>query len=284
MKGTVAITGASGYLGGRLATAFAADGWRVIRLVRSPAKDQDRQFLLGQPVERRSLDGIDLLIHAAYDMRAISVDDIWRTNVTGTEQLLQAAAHVGVRRTIVLSSMSAYPGTRQRYGRAKLDIETVALSTGAATVRPGLVVGPNAGGMAGTLAKLTRLPLTPCIAGVGGQFPVLEDDFVAGICALAAAATVPTEAVGLAHPRPVSFPDLLRGIASLVGNPAPRLVPIPWRLVSWTLQAGEALRLPLPLRSDSLLGLLEPAPSVPGVDLWELLGIHLRHLPATERR
>ncbi len=47
-----------------------------------------------------------------------------------------------MRRIIVLSSMSAFSGTEQLYGRAKLAIQELARSFGAASVRPGLGMGP----------------------------------------------------------------------------------------------------------------------------------------------
>ncbi len=48
MKGTVAITGATGYLGGLLSRRFAEEGWEVVRLVRLPSTTTDRRFFLGE--------------------------------------------------------------------------------------------------------------------------------------------------------------------------------------------------------------------------------------------
>jgi nucleoside-diphosphate-sugar epimerase len=280
MRRTVAVSGANGYLGSLLTTGFADDGWDTVRLVRSPRAAGDRPFSLGTTIDLAILDGVDLLVHCAYDMHAVARDDIWQTNVTGTEQLLHAATDAGVSRTIVLSSMSAYPGTHQLYGRAKLDIEEIARMHGAVSVRPGLVVGKMPGGMAGTLARLTKLPVTPCLNGVGRQFVLHDDNFVSAILLLAEASTLPGGPVGLAHPQPVDFATLLKGIATLVELRAPTLLPIPWRVVDIALKGGERLRVPMPLRSDSLLGLLHPAPSVPLVEYWDQLGLKLRPLGA----
>jgi hypothetical protein len=43
---------------------------------------------------------------------------------------------------------------------------------------------------------------------------------------------------------------------------------------------GSALRVPLPVRADSLLGLVRPATSVPNPDVLERLGVTLRVLSA----
>lgn len=277
---TVGITGVTGYLGSRLRSAFAAEGWRTVGLTRRPGRD-DRQFALGEQVKPSTLGGLDLLVHAAYDMQAITEDEIWDTNVTGTRILLDAACTTGVERIIVLSSMSAYEGTRQRYGRAKLAIEAMALAAGAAAVRPGLVLGPRPGGMGGTLARMCRLPLTPSLVGVGHQFPLTEEDFVAGMLLLAGAESMPTTTVGLAHPTPLAFPDLLRAIAHRIGIRPPRLVPVPWQVVDAAIRSGERIGANLPLRSDSLLGLRFPAPSVPNAEIWAGMGLRLHPvLPA----
>ena len=61
--------------------------------------------------------------------------------------------------------MSAYPGTNQLYGRAKLETERIALKLGMAAVRLGLVYGPGWGGMAGSLKKMADLPVIPIVAG-----------------------------------------------------------------------------------------------------------------------
>jgi len=123
-------------------------------------------------------------VHSAYDLSLTSSLDITRVNVGGTRRLLEAAADARVRRIIVLSSMSAFEGTKQLYGQAKLDIEAMTEALGGCAVRPGLVVSERPGGMAAALQKLTRLPIMPLIASVGRLYTVHEDDLMAAIAAL----------------------------------------------------------------------------------------------------
>ena len=74
---------------------------------------------------KEALRSADALVHAAYDLSLRSAVDIWRVNVEGTRRLLEVAVGADVSRIIVLSSMSAFDGTSQLYGRAKLDIEAI---------------------------------------------------------------------------------------------------------------------------------------------------------------
>lgn len=273
----VAITGATGYLGGVLEPAFVGAGYSVRRLVRTPRPaTEDRAFTLGTEVDPSAIEGVDVLVHCAYDMKLTKRSDIWERNVFGTIRLLDAARAAGVRRTIAVSSMSAYPGTRQLYGRAKLESELAALSRDQVVLRPGLVYGPGWGGMAGTLRNLSALPVLPDFGARTHQFTVHEDDLAAAFVAVAATDSPPTVPVGVAYPEPVPFRSLLVALATGQGKPAPRFVPTPGVAVLGALRSAELLGLPLPVRADSLLGLLRPAPVVANVEVLTGLGVDLR--------
>ena len=260
---TAVVTGAYGSHGSIIRSRLDAAGWTTVALVRTPRPgDRAVAWTLGEIPPDDLLRETDALIHCAYDFRPRKRHDVWVVNVEGSSTLLQAADRLGVRRVLVLSSMSAYVGTTQVYGQARLAIEGIALKFGGIAVRPGLVYGPKAAGMARTLVKLTRLPVVPVLAGRARQFPVHEDDLAQAILAILAAATWTTEAFGIAQPAALSFRDLLVALAERDGGSC-RFLPVPWRAVYWTLRLGEMTGALLPLRSDSVLGLVRPAPSVP---------------------
>ena len=281
-RGVVGVTGASGYLGSRICSVLEREGWSVIRLVRSPAPGDStaRRLDLRAPIPPEGLASIDVLIHTAYDFSLTRRQDIWKVNVEGTRRLLSAARAAGVPRIVVLSTMSAYPGTGQLYGQAKLAIEAETLAAGGCVIRPGLVYGQGAAGMAGALLKATRLPVVPLIAGSARQFPVHIDDLLAAIAALASTPDPPSAPVGVANPQPVTFKVLLETLAAQEGRRC-RFVPIPWQILYAMLRAGELLRLSLPFRADSLLGLVRPAPFVPHPEELERLGVVMRPFAAT---
>ena len=272
---TVAITGATGYLGGVLRERFARDGWATVDLVRSPDGRSSRRYVIGEPPSTDLLDGIDVLVHCAYDMSLRTREQIWAVNVDGALRLLDAADAAGVSRTVMLSSMSAYDGTTQLYGLSKLEIERASKEHGALSVRPGLSYGPGAGGMAGALTKLTTLPVVPVVAARSHQFTVHHDDFADAIVALVGAARVVTDPIGIANPVPVAFRELVEGLARLDGRTC-RTLPFPWRPIYGVLRASERLGLDPPFRSDSLFGLVHPAPVVPNLQVLADLGVALR--------
>jgi nucleoside-diphosphate-sugar epimerase len=272
-----AVTGAHGYVGRIVSRALAAAGFDVIGLVRRPAAGSgDRLYDLRGDPDANLLAGVDTLIHCAYDFTVTSEADIWAVNVVGTRRLLEAVAASGVRRTILVSSMSAYPGTGQLYGRAKLDTERIAIDLGMAVVRLGLVYGPGWGGMAGSLKKMANLPVVPVVGAKSYQYTVHEEDLADAFVVLAQASSLPNIPLGLANPEPVPFRLLMERIAAAGGHPRFRLIPLPWRPLYAALWLGERTLVKLPFRADSLLGLVRPAPGVSGADDVCGLGIRLR--------
>jgi nucleoside-diphosphate-sugar epimerase len=274
-----AVTGAHGYLGSQICETLESGGWQVIRLARSPGRGHGQVLLydLATPVTaqvREALRSVNALIHAAYDLALTSPADIWRVNVEGTRRLLEAAKEEGVGRIIALSSMSAFTGTSQLYGRAKLDIEAITIESGGCAVRPGLVHGEQAGGMAGAMRKLTTLPVVPVLTGEAGVYTVREDDLMRVIALLASAAFLEPGTISVAHPSRVTLTELLRTFAAQEHRRC-RYVPVPWQLVYWLLRSGELMRLHLPFRADSLLGLIHTAPGLAGEEQLARLGVTL---------
>jgi len=269
---TVAVTGASGFVGGAVCRALTDAGHDVIALGRRPVSGYEhRAYTLGALVPDGLLSGADVVVHCAYDLSLTDADAIAATNVAGTRALIGAASRAGVR-PILVSSMSAYPGTDQIYGRAKLHSESDVLNAGGEAIRLGLVWGGAEGGMIGTLKRLAGLPAVPMFGRDPHQFTVHADDMASAFVALIEGPRL-GRAVGLAHPAPVPFKRIVTGLGD---GGRLRFIPVPWRPAYAALRVAERFRVPLPVRADSLLGLVRPAPQVPGVEIWPELGVSLR--------
>jgi len=170
LEGTVLITGASGFIGGRLRDALLDAGTDVVALRRrgSPEPKRGRSAV----VEYEDRDGLRRLIererptyvfHVAGATKGVTYADFHRANVMPTQNLLDAlrAAHPDVRRFVHVSSLASYgPSTRltphteasprrpiEFYGQSKLAAEEVVEAAGDAIawtiVRPGGVYGPG---------------------------------------------------------------------------------------------------------------------------------------------
>ncbi|MDQ1383125.1 MAG: hypothetical protein QOG65_504 [Actinomycetota bacterium] len=263
MSGTALITGAYGYIGSIIRSRLESAGWTTVALVRRPRPgDRAVAWTLSDRPPADVLDQADALVHCAYDFSQRSRSDVWLVNVDGTSALLDSARQAGIPRMLVLSSMSAYVGTEQLYGQAKLAIEELTIRSGGIAIRPGLVYGSADGGLVGVLLRFTKLPLVPIIGADARQFPVLAEDLTGVAVAILEAPSWAPEVFGVAQPRPMTFRQIVAALATRAGRRC-RFVAVPWHLAHGVLRVAEATGVRLPLRSDSVLGLVRPAPFVP---------------------
>src|ERR1700722_19477185 len=174
MKKICAITGTNGYVGSCVKKFFAARGWEIFELTRRPKPgSRSFQFQLGDDISPELLSGVSAFIHCAYDFSSLNWEDIVSINVEGSRKILEAARVAGIPKVVFISSISAFDGCRSMYGKAKLEIEKIALANGALVLRPGLVYSGEAGGMFGKLAeKMGKSTVVPLVGG-GAQIQYL---------------------------------------------------------------------------------------------------------------
>jgi dihydroflavonol-4-reductase len=117
MSGPKLVTGANGFLGAAVVRALVAGGDRVRAFVRP---NSDRRNLRGMDVEealgdvtdreslRRAVAGCSGVYHVAADYRLWVVDPapMFRTNIEGSLNVLEAAAVAGVPRLVYTSSVA----------------------------------------------------------------------------------------------------------------------------------------------------------------------------------
>ncbi len=113
----VLVTGATGFIGGNLTRALLHKGYEVRTLVR-PQSDRrnlqglDLEVFIGDLTDVPSLESAlkdcEGLFHvaAAYTFWSANPKSVYDSNVTGTENILRAAARAGVRKIVYTSSES----------------------------------------------------------------------------------------------------------------------------------------------------------------------------------
>lgn len=275
-RAVVAVTGANGYVGSILCSALQRAGHRVIRLQRSCPADIDSQHNIQYSLESGPAQplpsDVSAVIHCAYDLRLRNEKEIHRVNLGGFTNLVGA---VGQRLLIHISSMSAYDGTEQIYGKTKLACEDLASRQGGISLRLGLVYGASGGGMIGSLTKLATLPLVPQLRPQTYQYTVHADDMAR--CVLSVLGQRPPhQVIGVADPARVPFDEIMGSLRESATSKAAVRVPVPSRRILQALRAAEAAHLPIGFRADSMLGLMHPAPAVPNVEYWATRAISFR--------
>jgi nucleoside-diphosphate-sugar epimerase len=259
---TCAITGAGGYVGSCVARQLASAGWEIRALSHSERNGRQSQFTearfeLAREPSPQLFEGVDALVHAAYDFRPTRWADIRQVNVEGSRRLFSAARRAAVGRIVLVSTVAAFPGARSMYGRAKLEIERAAIEVGAAIVRPGLVWGPRGASILGALQRaVERLPLVPLLVPPALELSAVHEDDLAVLVErlLQSWPAGSGKLLVAASEATLTFGDLLRRLAASAGR-RPRLVRFPWQAAWLGLRALEALGAATPFRSDSLLSL-----------------------------
>lgn len=113
----VLVTGAGGYVGGRLLRKLAADGYRLRALVREPAPRLDVAQSVFDLAEARTIDlenlcgGIDTVVHLAGENEvdaARAPAAALASTIVATERLAEAAVRTGVRRFVYMSTVHVY--------------------------------------------------------------------------------------------------------------------------------------------------------------------------------
>lgn len=271
----VAVTGASGGVGLELVSQLLASGEQVRGLTRSEAgaellRAAGAEAVVGDLGDAASLAGLlagaEVVQHLAAWMGSPGGEaEARRVNVTGTEQLLSAAADAGVVRVVHVSSVAYYGPVasgivdeEQRpwafgdpYGDTKIAGEAAARKVAAergfelVIVRPTMIYGPRVASWTTTPLNLLKRGL-PLLIGDGTA--LLDAVYVSDVAnALRLAGEVPNAAGATFNigGEAVSFSEFFGAYAAMLGKPLRRL---PAGLVRGGARVAALLTKPLPVK------------------------------------
>ena len=247
----VLVTGATGFVGQHVARrlrqtsdviVFARDTAKASRVL-GEGFDVAAGDLRDREAIERALNGVDVVYHIAArrDHWGRPYSEYFNANVTGTQNLLDAARAAGTRKIVYCSSVGvlgygfdyrpvdeAHPyGSKLNYYHEtkKLAEETVLRSDlPVVTVRPGWIYGPNDdnGGVTQMLVKLAKKRFALVGSGKNRLHPVYIDDVVDGTIA-AAQSEAYGEAFLLLGPLVTTFADYVEAMSRALGVDAPAL-------------------------------------------------------------
>jgi nucleoside-diphosphate-sugar epimerase len=227
----VAVTGASGFVGGAVCRAAAGRSWRVYAFGRRAVADP--RHVAGAPYRTwditgpppADLPGVDAVIHCAG-----SVTDwgparaIWRVNVEGTRNLLHAyprtrLVHVSTAsvydpfRPTVMAKEDEAPVARylNAYGASKAAAEAVAGDRGI-VLRPHAVYGPGDTTLLPRVLGAVRGRRLFAVGDGRQRISLTSVDNLVQACLLAAEGPVERGVFNVTDAEPVILDDALRAI------------------------------------------------------------------------
>lgn len=247
----IALTGATGFVGGALARELAGQGHEIIALARpfssrAHLADLPITWVEGDVTDRESLrgkfDGADWLIHAAGMLGQAGVPerDYFTLHEQGTNNVLAEAETAVIQRILhvsspgVLGPINGPPADETTplapsnpYERSKAAAEQVALvyARGGLPVviaRPEFIYGPGDLHVLGLFRAVANGRFFTISGGHHTCHPTYIDDAVAGMLLALQQGRV-GEIYHITGPEPVAFRELGATIAAAQGVSAPRL-------------------------------------------------------------
>jgi nucleoside-diphosphate-sugar epimerase len=232
-RATVALTGASGFVGRHILARAAAAGFRLRVLARDPNRLPDLP-----PGTERVHGGLEnpaaladlvrdavAVIHCAGAVRGVTRTQFDRVNVAGTAAVAEAAAEAGAGRFLQISSLAAREPRLSAYAASKRAGESAARdAAGSAAVtifRPPAVYGPGDREML-TLFRVMARGYAPVFGDPAARFSLifvadLADAAVAWLNAASAPAGTFEPDDG--HPGGHGWADVCETVASITGRP-----------------------------------------------------------------
>lgn len=276
------ITGASGFIGSRLANLALIRGYSVKTLTRSdwsgsPPVPADQRYFgsLPEQIPEQALHGVDVVVHCAASVET-NEDRATAVNLEGTIRLSQLAFEAGVQTFIFLSSQSARPDALSAYGKTKYAAEQALLTQDGLNIiilRPGLVTGFGSRGLYQRMSQMVdRLPLLPLLGGGKSVVqPIHVDDLCEAIFRCdAQAPALQNRILSLGHLQGISLADFLQKIAvARLGRRRP-VISVPLWPVEFVARLAETFGIRLPINTGNLKALKVVEKMETEADLAEL--------------
>lgn len=179
---TVALTGATGFLGGHTLNALVDAEYKVKALTRRPQPEiAGVEWIEGSlgDAERLSalVSGADVVMHLAGLTKAITRDQFFDVNVAGSKKLFDAAKKANVSHVIHVSSLAAREPRLSHYGASKAGTEMLLTARKWpftwTIVRPPAIYGPGDKEIL-KLLKATNFGILPAPGGTKNRFSMIH--------------------------------------------------------------------------------------------------------------
>jgi uncharacterized protein YbjT (DUF2867 family) len=274
----VLLTGATGYIGGRLLPRLLTDGHRVRCLVRDVSRAQqtlpgEAEIVRGDVVSgggvAAALEGIDVAYYLVHSMGAGHADFAQRDR-DAAHGFAATAQQAGVQRVIYLGGLESEVS---EHLRSRHEVAEVLAADGPPTVhvRAAMVIGSGSASFQILERLVRRLPLmiTPRWIDTRSQ-PVAIGDVVETLARLATFDDPPAE-VQLGGAEVLTYREMMQRVAHVLGKRAPYVAGTPFlspRLSSYWVAgvASQPLGLVRPLVDGLSAEMLVREPPPPGLN------------------
>src|SRR4051794_17319998 len=224
------VTGATGYVGGRLARRLAGEGRKVRGLARTP----ERLEPLGRGVERfsgdllsgrgleRALDGVETAYYLVHSMEPASAEDgdFGARDRRAAENFGHAAAAAGVRRIVYLGGIVP-PGRPSPHLGSRLEVEQILLEAvpGSTALRASIVIGAGSSSFRVLVRLVERLRVLPMPAWRSNRTaPIDERDVLDYLALTPSVDAAAGRSLDVAGPDVLTYGEMIERNAEAMGG------------------------------------------------------------------
>ncbi|MFI6292796.1 SDR family oxidoreductase [Nonomuraea sp. NPDC050790] len=249
------VTGATGYIGGRLVPELLAAGHEVRCMVRSPARMRDLPWAdqveivaadaLDPEATRAALDGVEIayyLIHTMGGGSGFAASDRQAASV-----FARAAREQGVGRIVYLGGLAAEEDL-SAHMRSRNEVADLFLGCAVPTVvlRAAVIIGSGSASFEMLRHLTERLPVmtTPRWVGTRTQ-PIAVRDVLRYLTAWASLPGEINRSFDIGGPDILTYADMMHGYAAVAGLPPRVIIPVPL-LSPWLSSHWVGLVTPVP--------------------------------------
>jgi uncharacterized protein YbjT (DUF2867 family) len=235
------VTGATGYIGGRLVPELLAAGYRVRCLARSPGKLRDHPWAAGAEVVRgdvtdaasvaeamRDVDVAYYLVHALGTGREFEDTDRRAARI-----FAERAEAAGVRRIVYLGGLTP-TGVPERdlspHLRSRAEVGRILLSSGVPTavLRAAVVIGSGSASFEMLRYLTERLPVMVTPSWVRTRIqPIAVRDVLRLLVGCARLPSTVSRAFDIGGPDVLTYRDMMVRYARVAGLPRRVILPVP---------------------------------------------------------
>ncbi|SEH63072.1 Uncharacterized conserved protein YbjT, contains NAD(P)-binding and DUF2867 domains [Mycolicibacterium rutilum] len=266
------VTGATGYIGGRLIPALLERGYQVRALARTPDKLADVPWRdrvevvqgdLGDVESlRRACDGVDVVYYLVHSMG--SSDDFVEEESRSARNVVEAAR--GVKRFVYLGGLHPAGADLSPHLRSRTAVGDILIDSGIETVvlQAGIVIGSGSASFEMIRHLTTRLPVMTTPKWVHNKIQPIAIDDVLHYLSEAATAPVPTSRTwDVGGPDVFEYGEAMQVYAEVAGLRRRTMIVLPWltpKIASWwiglvtPMPAGLAAPLIESLECDAVMG------------------------------
>lgn len=238
---SILLTGATGYIGGRLAPRLLDRGYRVRCLSRSRDKVLARPWARAEGVEvvegdasdeaalARAMRGCDAAYYLIHSMNAAGAD-YRRRDRRLAEAFGRAASEAGVRRIIYLGGLGETGEGLSEHLASRREVEAALASGGVpvTSLRAAMIIGSGSASFEILRYLVERLPvmITPRWVRTETQPIAVRDVLHYLVAALETPATT-GQVIDIGGPEVRSYHEVMREMARALGLPRRLVIPVP---------------------------------------------------------